>query len=159
MPLQKIQLYIVLMFAFSSAFGSPVNWRGRYTDEPDREALTRFRPFPSPWISDLEQGLDFGSGWVLYKQSQNVGTPDIGDDIFAFYLSPRWQVPLVIVEDTGVIQEWQIVSRRFLKKWALPSGTRTAAPTADGTHPRRRVFDGCQRPICQRHATRANCLR
>ena len=121
MPLQKIQLYIVLMFAFSSAFGSPVNWRGRYTDELYREGLTRFRPFPSPWISDLEQGLDFGSGWVLYKQSQNVGTPDIGDDIFAFYLSPRWrQVLPVIVEDTGVIEEEQISNRRFLKKWALP---------------------------------------
>ena len=124
MYFKQTLFFIVLMFAFFPAFGSPVEWRGRYTDEfYSDEYRGRYSDEYSEWIRDLEQPFDFRSAWVLYNASQNIGEYKPEQDLLSLYFSPRWrQVETAILKEPE-IEEWQIpadIGRRFLKARIRP---------------------------------------
>ena len=115
---------IVLMFAFLPAFGAPVEWRGRYTDEfYSDEYRGRYSDEYSEWIRDLEQPFDFGSAWVLYKASQDIWKYKLERDLLSLYFSPWWRHVDTVILQEPEIEAWQIpadIGRRFLKARTLP---------------------------------------
>ena len=73
--------------------------------------------------SGFGESFDFGSAWVLYDASQNIGQWKSERDLLYLYFSPRWRQVPVIVESEKVIEDWQVsvdMRRRFLRAMTLP---------------------------------------
>ena len=119
MYFKQTLVFIVLMFVCFPALGFPADWRGRYSDEPSEDAERFFHPNTSVWILDSGESFDFGSAWVLYDASQNIGKWKSERDLLYLYFSPRWRQVPVIVESEKAIEDWQIsvdMRRRFLSE-------------------------------------------
>ncbi len=106
------------------AFGSPVEWRGRYTDEfYSDEYRGRYSDEYSEWIRNLEQPFDFRSAWVLYNVSQDIWKYKSERDLLSLYFSPRWRHVETVILQEPEIEAWQLtadIGRRFLKARTLP---------------------------------------
>ena len=105
MHFKQTLLAIVLMVAFFPAFGSRVEWRGRYTGGSYLEGPKRFLPFPNhPNLWDAKTGrhrhtLLLDSDWVLYKLSPNTPKWKTKRGLLDLYFSPPWrQVDTVRVQ-------------------------------------------------------------
>ena len=105
------------MVAFLPAFGSPVEWRGRYTDESYQEGSTRFRPIPIPNHPNT-------SMQYIQTRKPEWDPLDLWDPLDIYFSLPPWrQVDTLIVKGKGVIEKWQItvdISRWFLNPYLEP---------------------------------------
>ena len=139
MLFKQTLFFIVLTFAFLPAFGSPVEWRGRYTDEWYQEGSKRFLPSPVErregysdewyqrgskrflpflnhwntfvWMLDFGQPFDSESAWLLYEQSQNIRHLKPERDLLCLCFSPRWRRVETVILKEPEIESWQI--RRY----------------------------------------------
>ena len=133
MYFKQTQVFIVLMFVCFPAFGSPVDWRGRYSDELSEDSGHFHHPNTSVWIYE-DSGhfhhpntsvwiLDSGEYFDFDSALQNIRKWKFERDFLDIYFSPRWRQVPAIVEREKVIEGWQVsvdMSRRFLRTMTLP---------------------------------------